>query len=249
MFFLRYYFWIAPHVLLGIVLIGLNRRRLLSQLPFFFSYSAFEIVRFAALLTINLLPSFSKGQYHWILVLGLGASILLQFGVIYELTSDLFVSRSLATALNPVLRWTAAALLLVGTAVSARLAVLGGDRVVNLFHLLDLSSSVILTGLLLVLFLFTRVLQISWRSPVVGVALGFGIFAAVDVATAGFHPAIGSNASITVDLFQMAAYHVCVLVWITYLFLPEKAPVFIGRGLQEQDIELWNQELQKMVQR
>ena len=138
MFFLRYYFWIVPHVLLGIVLIGLNRRRLLSQLPFFFSYSAFEIVRFAALLTINLLPSFSKGQYHWILVLGLGASILLQFGVIYELTSELFVSRSLATALNPVLRWTAAALLLVGTAVSARLAVLGGDRVVNLFHLLDL---------------------------------------------------------------------------------------------------------------
>jgi hypothetical protein len=129
------------------------------------------------------------------------------------------------------------------------LAILGGDRAEIFFHLFDLSSSVILTGLLLVLFLFSRVLQISWRNPVVGVALGFGVFAAAEVATSAFHPVTGGNASIIVDLLQMAAYHVCVLAWITYLFLPEKAPVFIGRGLQEQDIELWNQELQKMVQR
>ncbi len=52
-----------------------------------------------------------------------------------------------------------------------------------------------------------------------------------------------------IDLIQMAAYHVCVLIWVAYVLVAERSPVISGRGLQKEEIELWNQEVQRMVRR
>jgi hypothetical protein len=247
MHFLLQYLWIAPHVLLGVSLVIFHRRGLQKQFPFFFTYALFELSQFLALITTDLLvvldPVYRLNFYRWILVWGLGISSLLSFGVIYELVNHMILSRStLAPTLQPVLRWSAAALLLLTAMASGRLAVTGVERVTNVFQVLDFSSSVLQVGLLTVLFLFSRVLRVSWRSFPVGIGC-------VELSAAAILPVFGARAYAAIDAVRLGAFHVCVLVWLGYLIRPERQPKFAGKLLQKSELESWDQELQRMVQR
>lgn len=251
MLFLRYYLWIAPHLLLVPVLVGLVRRRLHKQFPIFSSYLVFELAQFLALITISVfLPSSSITSYRWALAFGIGIAAFLRLTVIYELADELFVSRSsLAVDLRTRLRWLVAVLLLLAAGTCGALIKAKMDRATNIFQVLDFSSSVIQAGLLVTLFLFARVLRISWRSGVAGIALGFGILSTLDLGSAALRGTFGRSSYIAVDVVQMAAFHVCVLVWLVYFLLPESVPRFAGKGLKKPDLEFWDQELQRMVRR
>jgi hypothetical protein len=254
MLFLRYYLWFAPHLLLGFVLIGSIRRKLPVKLPIFFSYLVFELAQFLALFAISRMSPFPIIAYRWGLALGMGLSGFLIMGVIYELANDLLLSRS---ALRPswcsILRRTAALLLLVAAIVSAVLSRFDLGRTMNVFQVVDFSGSVVQSGLLVALFLFSRAFHISWRSPAAGVALGFGIAGSLELASAALRGYLrgylGPSGFVAVDIVQMAAFHVSVVVWLVYVFLPERVPTFSGGGLQKSEIEFWNQELQRMVRR
>jgi hypothetical protein len=249
MLFLRYYLWIAPNVLLGIVLVRFLRLRLQRRLPFFFTYIVFQLVEFVIMFTINFSPTFSALQYEWAVVIGLGISALLKLAVVYEVADDLLVSRSvLAPFLKRLLRWIAAFLVLVSAVGSAVLTRSSVERVENVFHVLDLSSNVVLVGLLLVLFMFRKVFLISWRGCTAGIALGFGVYASVELATVALRVEYGRS-EMVIDAISMAAYQVCVLIWLVYFFLPERLPALTGTGLQTSELESWDQELERLAQR
>jgi hypothetical protein len=131
--------------------------------------------------------------------------------------------------------------------VSARLGVTV-ERVMNIFSVLDFSTGVLQVGLLLVLFLFSRILRVSWRSLPVGIAVGLGILGCVQISTAPLF-SIFTHRYAVIDVVRMAAFHVCVLVWLGYLIFPGSEPKFKGKPPQETELESWNQELQRMVQR
>ena len=251
MAFLNYYLWIAPHVLLGICLWLFLRRGLRKQLPFFAAYMSFESAYFLASFVADLLmlrdPAHSLHAYRLILVWGLGVTSLISFGVIYELVSQLIVSRStLARTLQPVIRWSAAVLLLLTAVASARLGVTV-DRMINVFDALDFSTSVLQVGLLLVLLLFSRVLRVPWRSLPVGIALGLGILGCVELSAAPLFAVFHVHRYALIDDVRMAGFHVCVLVWLSYLIFPERTPRFEGKPLQTSDLESWDQEVQRMA--
>lgn len=250
MLLLRWYFWIAPHVLLGLLVAGFLRRGLQRQLPVFFSYLVVDLLQFLVLFSFVFIPSPPTNIYRWVLVCGMGIISFFQLAVIYELANELLLSRSsLAGTLRGLLRWVAAALFLMVAIVAGMFQKISVQHVMNVLQVVDFSSSVIRCGLLMVLFLFTRALQISWRSRSAGIALGFGILACVELIGTGVRGAFGGSAFIAVDLLQMAGFHVCVLIWLAYLFLPERTPAFTGRGLAESDMEIWDQQLQRMVSR
>jgi hypothetical protein len=251
MLFLRYYLWIAPHLLLGVFLWVFLRRRLQKQLPFFLAYLLLEQASFLSSVIIAVLaardPTHSTHLYRWTLVWSLGIVSLASFGVIYELANQMILSRSsLAHALRPVLRWSAAALALLAAVASAHLDITV-EHVMNIFGVLDFSTSVLQVGLLLVLFLFSRVLRISWRSLPVGIAVGLGILGCVELSTASLL-SILTHRYVVIDVLRMAGFHVCVLVWVGYLIFPEREPKFEGKALRELELESWDQELQRMVQ-
>jgi len=185
-----------------------------------------------------------------VLVSGVAISTCLALGVIYELAADLLFSRlSLTGILRPLLRWSAVVLLLLAAVACATLPGVGVQRVANIFQSVDFASSLLKTGLMLCLFLFSGALRISWRSPSAGVALGFGIAASLELATAALRAYFGKSSFIAVDVAQMVAYHIGVVVWLVYVWLPERAPKFAGSGLPKSEIEFWNHELQRMVRR
>jgi hypothetical protein len=251
--FLLWYLWIAPHALLALTLLVFVRRGLKKQLPFFFAYVLFELFYFLASLAGDVVVVLDHAHplnvYRWIVIWGVGISALLSFGVIYELVNQTILSRSaLAHSFRPVLRWSQAVLVLFTAIASARLAVSGIEHVTKIFQVLNFSSSVLQVGLLLVLFIFSNVLRISWRSLPVGIALGLGINGCVELSASGLISAFGPHRYPAIDVARLAAFHLCVLIWLGYLIFPEREPKFAGKPLRESELELWDQELQRMVQ-
>jgi hypothetical protein len=173
---------------------------------------------------------------------------LLTLGVVYELVNQVILSRSsLGTTLRPIMRWSAAILLLLTAGAAAQLGI-AVERVVNVFEVLDFSTSVLQVGLLLVLLIFSRALRVSWRSLPVGVALGLGILGCVELSAAPLFSAFPHHYMV-IDVLRMTGFHVCVLVWLGYLIFPDRIPKFAGKPLKTSDLEFWDQELQKMVRR
>jgi hypothetical protein len=250
MFYASYYLWIAPHILLSIFLICLLGRKLQRQLPIFVSYVVFELVQFIVLFTIYLHSPFSAVIYKWTLVVGTGISSILELGVIYELANELLLSRStVASILRPVLQVILALLVLGAAMGSGAVSEISVQRVTNIFEMLDFSSNLIEAGMVLALFIFARALRVSWHSWIAGVALGFGVSASIDLVSAALRAEWGSRAFIAADLTQMTGFHVCVIIWFLSLFLADRTPPFPDGKLKISDLELWDQELQRMVQR
>jgi hypothetical protein len=250
MLFTSYYLWIAPHILLGIFLTCLFRRGLQRQLPIFVGYVLFELVQFTVLFIIFLHSPFPAAIYQWTLVVGTGISSILELGVIYELANELLLSRSsLASVLRPLLQ-VILALLLLGAAIgSGAFSVISIQRVTNIFEMIDSSSNLIEAGMVLALFIFARALRVSWRSWIAGVALGFGLSASINLISAAMRAEWGKRAFNAADLAQMTGFHVCVVIWLASLFLVDRTPPFPDGKLKISDLELWDQELQRMVQR
>ncbi len=229
---------------------GLIRRRLHTRLPIFFAYLIFELTEFLVLLALSLLVSFSLFQYRVVLVSSLIISTFLKFGIVYEISSDLLLSYSMLTAtLGSLLRWGAALLLLASSIASILLFRSGLERVERIFRTLDFCWSAVVLGMLLVLLLFARLFHISWRSYTAGVVVGFGVFAAIEMATSALRSQFGIERDLAISVAQMSAYHVSVVIWVVYLFLPERSRSWTGAGLPNSQLEFWDQELQRMVRR
>jgi hypothetical protein len=245
---LRWYLWIAPHVLLGVVLWIVLSKRLSKRFPFFTVYLVFDILQFLMLLFIGL--KFSANYYRWGLVLTEGISSVLGFGVVYGLTrGSVFAPSSIAGVLRSWLMFVGTGCLLLGVIVSAALSPAGHSRLFYAFNVLELSSSIVLTGVLLALFLFARLFGLAWQSHGLGIALGFGISDGIQLVVSAIRPQLHGSAFIFVDNIGVAAYHVAVVIWLVYLIRPERVVQLSCDGLQRTDIESWNGELRSMIQR
>ena len=253
MHFLRLYLLIAPNLLLIPCLVGVLRDELRRRYPVFGLYISAELAIFLILFLVDRLIAHSMTSlltYRWILVIGTGVSALLALGVLYELADELILSRSsISRLLRPIVKWTAAILVLTAAFFSALLTSLGTERVITVFQTLDFSANLIKIGLLLALLLLTSVLDVSWRSLPAGIALGFGIWAAAEISASALISQLGSRGYVTIDFIRMGAFHLCVLIWLVYIFLPERTAQYKGTGLSSSELELRSQELRKMVQR
>lgn len=92
-------------------------------------------------------------------------------------------------------------------------------------------------------------MEISWRKPVFGIALGLGIYLSAELAVAAVRSEAGDVWPMGLDLLTMGAYFCCVLVWLFYLLAPERSPAHAVENLPESDLRVWNQELEQLLQR
>jgi hypothetical protein len=251
MLYAQLYFWIAPHLLLAFCLVKMLRVGLQREFPIFISYIAFEELHFVVLIIFNLLILHSHSSvltYHWLLVVGIVISGLLQLASLYEISAVLVMRHSpLARALWPMLRWAIALLVLVAAAVSGSISQIGIQRVTNAFEALNFSANVVNIGTLIILLAFTRAFHLRWRSSAAGFVLGFGINSGIVIAAMAVMSAIGPRSYVATDLIRMAGFHVCVLIWLVYGFRPEMPVQIAGQKLPKMNLELWNEELKRLV--
>lgn len=246
-----YVLWTASASLL--VLTGglLLRRRLVYEFPVFLAYLAFQVVQTAGLFAIHVLQlqhRMSYAQYFYVYWAAEGVSIGLGFAVIHEVYRKVFRNYDALRQFGGIVFAGAAVVLLVVAVVTAATAP-GADTpgIVRAVVLLERSVRVMQCGLLAFLFVVSFFFGLPWRNHLFGIALGFGVFATLELAAVAFRSHIGVVAAGVFSQVANAAYVCGVLIWVYYLWVPQAAPQYTG-AVSHNDLEKWNQALLEMLE-
>lgn len=218
---ISYALWIAHPVLQLAVAAAMIRRKLYRSFPFFFAYIVCQILIFSVLFPIYRSDNYEL--YFYVYWTTTAVSVALGFKVIHEIFIDIFRPYHTLKDLGSVLfKWAGLVMLLVAGVVAASSPVSESGPLVQAVLTLQRSVRVIQCGLVFFLLVFSRYLGISWRQRSFGIALGFGSFAAIELAMIALR--VGTYISEpTLNLLNMAAYNSAIIVWFSYCMLRSPA--------------------------
>jgi hypothetical protein len=245
---LWHYLWVAPYVLQLVVLVVMWRRGLMHKFPMFVIYTAAQALQGGVLFFADHSEFVSIYHYRQAEVTFTIISHILRFALIYEIFSNVFRPYpSLEQIGSLILRWGGALLLIAGIAIMVYSPGAGFERMDVGLMFVGRTVSLIQIGLLVILFLFSSYLGITWRNLVFGIALGLGLFSTVDLAVAALRvQSVPNSMSYFLDFGTMATYHICVVVWLCYILAKEevRSPV---QHVPENNLEQWNAELERLL--
>ncbi len=148
-------------------------------------------------------------------------SLVLGFKVIHEIFLDVFRPYHTLRDLGTVLfKWAALVMIFVALVVAVASPV-GQSPLVQAVTTVQRCVRTIQCGLVLFLLFFSRYLGVSRRQYSFGIALGFGSYAAIELAANALYFG-GQIKSPSVALMNTLMYACTALVWFGYTFL--KAP-------------------------
>jgi magnesium-transporting ATPase (P-type) len=243
------FLWITPHLLLVVVAAVVCKRRLYREFPYFFAYVLCRIAVFILLFALYTVYGVAGRQYTYVFSATLLLIIALGFGVIDEVSKDLFSkSPFLKVAARRLLRGVAGLLLAMGVLLAVYAP---GNNSVQ-WHagisVINRGAAVVQCGLLLALLLLSRFLGLTWRRLAFGITLGLGILASVDVAASALRAEFTSNAARELlNLLTTGTYLVCVSIWMGYLLAPELEPAASPTIGAPDEVETWNTELHNLL--
>ncbi|HST12133.1 MAG TPA: hypothetical protein VLL05_17290 [Terriglobales bacterium] len=210
--------WIAGPALEIVLLACMVQRKLHTAFPRFFSYIIFQVLKSAILfLTYRY---YEQGYFdaYWT---GNAISVILAVTVMDEILQHVFKDYGGAQNLGSVIfRWACGLLLLLAivTAVTSQQG--SADRVVAVVLAFDRSVRVMQCGLFCLLMILCRLLKNCWRQQVFGIALGFGVFASIELILVSVAMRYGGSVAHSIGLATSVAYNAVTILWIGYLSQP-----------------------------
>jgi len=230
--------WLAQPVLQCGVAAAMFWRKLHRTFPVFFAYTVFQALAFCVLF-----PLYSWGDYtiyfatYWSCQ---AVSLILGFKIIHEIFLDVFRPYHALKDLGSVLfKWAALVMLLVAGVVASGNGIPHQGPVVQAIVAVQRCVRVIQCGLILFLLVFARYLGVSRRQHSFGIALGFGAFAAVELAVVALH-ASGQIGQLDVNMADTVAYDLSIVAWLGYVLMPSAARDASATLLMSQR---WNESL------
>jgi hypothetical protein len=231
---------IACQAMLAVVLL---HKRAWKSFPLFTSYFG---VSFAATVFIYLFRH-NTALYFYSYWLVEAAGIVLGFAVVYEIFSIVFSGHAGLRRLAAVtFRWVLAFLLLVGIVVLVKQAPLGFRGITSAILIVEQATRIIEVGLLMCLFLLCTAFGLHWRQQVFGIALGLGLFVAVELITVTVRGQVGKSAYDALNVLRILGFNVSLLIWIGYLLAPERASSKAELP-QRSQLEQWNQAVMELI--
>ncbi len=248
---LWHYLWVAPNLLFILLGILLWRRGLGRIFPAFVAFAILSSLGDLAAYLADIIPSVTPQNYWRVVWTGLVIENVLKFFVIGEVFSHIFAPYASIARLGKKLVSGCGVLLVLLAAVMAAFS--HGDSkfaVVSGAHLLEQTVFIIELGLIIFLFIFAAYFHLSWDRLSFGILIGLGISGSENVAVWG----IIANASPSEHVrtlfafLGMATYHLCVFIWGYYLLVPGKVRVKPKISLPENNLAVWNRELERLLQ-
>jgi len=248
---LWHYLWLAPHVLQVALAILLWQRGLHKLFPVFVAYTIFEAIEEFTLYGMDVLPWVTVDTFWRTFWVGLIIEGLVRFVLIGELCLHLLRPwPAVANLGNRLISFTGSVLVLLATLAAAYAPIDNPQySLISRAHILQQTLYIVQCGLVLFLFLFAAYFRLAWNNRTFGIALGLGIVSCEHLATW----AVMANGGLIdkrylLDFLNMATYHVCVLVWFYYLLVPQKTRTKSVVPLPEHNLEIWNRELERLLQ-
>lgn len=211
---LYYVLWIAHPVLQTVIATLMLRRGQHRQFRYFFAYIVTQIIVFAVVFPSSFYNYYAFFYLAWI---GTALSVALGFQVIHEAFLDVFRPFHTLRDLGTVLfKWAGLVMLLVAGVVSISTSSSDTAPWIQAIMTAQRCVRIIQVGMVLFLLFFARFLGVSRRQHSFGIALGFGVFACVELALiaswTGNH--LGN---VGMNLINMIAYNAVLVVWLGYM--------------------------------
>jgi len=212
---LMYVNWIAGPLLQITLLIFMVRRKYHTVFPCFFSYILYQTLKSAGLFVLYRYFPDSYFDAYWT---GNAISVVFTVAVMDEILRSLFKEYGGIQSLGIIIfRWSCGLLLLLAILGAMSGSEVGGDRIMAAVFAFDRSMRLMQVGLFLLLILLCRLLKHYSRQPVFGIALGFGVFASVELILVSILMRHGQGQVAMISLVKSTAYNAVTLVWIGYL--------------------------------
>jgi hypothetical protein len=225
--------WVLQPALQAAVAVIAFRRKLHKEFPVFLTYILVQIALFAVEFPVY--QYCSSSVYFYTFWIGAAVNVVLAFKIIHEIFLDIFrpyhALRDLGTAL---FKWAALIMVLVSVVV---ISVSPGwdDPLQQTIEVVQRCVRVVQCGLVLFLLAFCKNLGVSWRRLSFGIALGFGLFAGVELLTTALHSGFHMHGT-TMNLVDMTAYNVGMVLWMMYSVLNRRealVPVLVPQRWDE----------------
>jgi hypothetical protein len=153
---LWYYLWIAPHLLQIPLAILIFQRGLHRNFPWFTSYTIYQVLINVTLFVLNHSSQVSGESYHVATNIDTLLSIILRFGVIYEIFHVFLKPYDVLQRVSSALANTVLIILLLAALVVAVYGPVPGytTELISVSVSMDRAASMVQCGLVLFLFLF-----------------------------------------------------------------------------------------------
>lgn len=207
--------WVAGPALELVLLTFMVRRKLQSVFPRFFSYIIFQVLKSGVLFLTFRYFEENYFDAYWT---GNAISVLLAVAVMDEILQHLLKQYGgVQSLVTTIFRWSCGLLLLLAIVGAFSSQDGSADRVVAAVLAFERSVRLMQCGLFVLLMLLCRVLKDCWRQRVFGIALGFGIFASIELILISVVMVYGDRPVATISLIKSLAYNSVTLLWIGYL--------------------------------
>ena len=235
-----------PAILQVVIAVVIFRQKLYGTFPLFATYTLFQLTTFPILM-FELAMHVSSLHYAYTFYPVEVLSIGLALGVIYEVFKvvlepyDAFrrVWRILFASASVVLIIISLVWLLYGAGPQA-------DRLTQSMNLLETTLRFIQAGLLILLFVVSGSMGLSWRSYSFGLALGYGLFSIVELVLWAIRIKFGDGFWKPQSILSGLAYNLMVIIWACYIFQPQRVAQPV-RVIPHNDIEKWNEKLEELL--
>lgn len=235
--------WVAGIACQAILTIVLLKRKAWKAFPLFVTYFGTGFASTVFLYAVQAHRALFFYSY-WLVE---GAGVALGFAVVYEIFKSVFLShiglRRLATI---IFRCVLALLLCIGVVALIKHAPLGFQSIASAVMTVEEAARIIEVGLLMCLFLMSTAFGLHWRQQVFGIAIGLGIFVAVELITVTMWGQTGKAAHDALNVIRILSFDISLLIWIGYLLAPERASSEVELP-QRSQLEQWNQAVMELI--
>lgn len=212
---LMYASWAAGPILQTTLILFMFQRKLHRVFPRFFSYIIFQIVKSGILFVLY---RYSQENYFDAYWAGNAISVMLGVVVMDEILQHLLKKYGGIQKLASVIfRWACGLLILLSIVNAFSMHQASADSVVSAVLAFDRSVRVMQCGLCILLMILCRFLRNCWRQHVFGIALGFGIFACIEMVLVSVVLYFGDGPAAIVSLIKSSTYNAVTVLWIVYL--------------------------------
>jgi hypothetical protein len=232
---------LAPILPVSVILFLLFRKRLHVHLWWFLSYLLVTIVT----IPVGFVIYQSGDKVAYFLESWFGGVILitLAFMVILE------VFRNVLADFKALQRLAAGFVILVGLGLFilavyvGQFGAEGSDPMVASLLVMERSIRIVQLGLVIAIFGFVALFGLNWKNHIFGIALGYGLYAAVSMSLDAYVGHFGATVAYKAMLIEQFAYLSMLFIWVGYIVQPQPAKQTLFPASAHEDLQKWNEAL------
>lgn len=233
---------IALEVLLALVLVA---KRTWRHYPIFSAYAFFALFQAA----IGYALFGHRALYFYAFCICEAIGILLGLMVVREIFAVLFTPHPALRKLATMIFRVAVVALIVMASVATYVQSWDAKGFASAVLLAAEAARIMEVGLIVFLFLCSSAFGLHWKQSVFGIALGLGLYGAVELVNVTLMPRTTPATAQVFSLIRVAAYGVSLLVWLGYFLVPERVSDNVGEVPKQAQLEQWNQAVMELISR